>query len=269
MIASAGKTSIAVALLFAAWGRTGAAQTAETVLPLTNLNAPGAIQEITSVLTVMPDVRHVSYDSARNAMVFRGSAGQTALAEWLVQQLDRPDGGPVAGPQMPGVFQYHPPAGHDDGDNAVRVFHVSFTDIVTIEEIVTVMRFCADIDHALAFHAGHAVVIRAAPQRAAMAEWVVQQLEQSARAERKTAAFEYQSPDGGRDALASEVHIVYLTNTGTAQSIRALVSLVRTGAGVPRVFPITALKALVIRAEPKRMVAAENVIAATDKPAAQ
>lgn len=268
MIARAGKTTIAGLLLFAAWGPTGAAQTAEKKLPLANINAPGAIQELGSVLTVMPDVRRVSYDGAAKAMVIRGSSGQIALAEWLVQQLDRQAGGPSTDPRTPGAFEYHPPAGHDDGDNAVRVFHMTHTDNQTLEEVLTVMRFGADIDHAMAFLAGGDVVVRAAPQRVAMAEWLVQQLEQPADAERKTVAFEYQSPDGGRDALASAVRIVYLTNTETPQAIWALVRLVRTGSAVPRVYPVTSLKALVIRAEPKRAAAAENLIEVTDKRAA-
>lgn len=269
MKARAVRTTISWSILFAAWGSTGAAQTVEKKLPLANIVTPGAIQDLGSVLTVMPDVRRVSYDSATKSMVVRGSAGQISLAEWLVQQLDRPAGGPSAERQKPGVFEYHPPAGHDDGDNAVRVFHMTHTDTQTLEEVLTVMRFGADIDHAMAFIAGGDVVVRAAPQRVAMAEWVVQQLEQPADAERKTVAFEYQSPDGGRDALASAVRIVYLTNTGTPEAIWALVRLVRTGTGVPRVFPVTSLKALVIRAEPKRVVAAENLIAVTDKRAAQ
>jgi hypothetical protein len=269
MIARAGTTTLAGLLLFAGWGTTGTAQTAEKALPLAHVAAPGAIQELASVLEMMLDVRRVPYDSAKKALVVRGSAGQIELAQWLVSLLDKAAGGPASEPQKPDAFEFHPPAGRDDGDNAVRVLYVTHTEPVDLEELLTVMRFGADIERAMAFTAGHAVVVRATPQQVAMAEWVVQQLEQPAEADRKTVAFEYHSPDSGRDALASAVRIVYLTNTNTPQAIRALVHLVRTGTAVPRIFPITSQKALVIRAEPRRMVAAENLIAATDKPAAQ
>lgn len=211
---------------------------------------------MTNLFRVLPDMRDVSYDSARKAMAIRGTDEQAALARWLVQQLDKPAGGQAAQPAT-ASDEYHPPAGHDAPNTAVRVFYLTNPRMpVDLQEIMVVLRTCADVNRVLPFSAAKALVVRGAPERVAMAEWLVQELDQPAQSGRKTAAFEYHSPEGGRDALASAVRVLYLNNIGTPAGLQEFQVVVRSGADIQRVFAIAAPKAMVIRAEPQRVAMA-------------
>jgi len=257
MISRTGFLPIAVLFACAAFGQTAADTPTEQVLPLRFIDTPDSIQQLTDLLMVMPVIRDVSYDRARKAMVIRGTDEQAALARWLVQQLDKPAGGQAAQPGT-ASYEYHPPAGRDAPNTAVRVFYLTHAGMpADLHEIRLVLRSVADISRVLPFTADKAVVVRGAPERVAMAEWLVQELDQPARPGRKTARFEYHSPEGGPDALMSAVRVLYLARIGAPPDLQELQQVLRIGADIPRVSEITAQKALVIRAQPEQVALGE------------
>lgn len=164
------------------------------------------------------------------------------------------------------AFEYHSPeGGRDELASVVRVLYLNnIGTLAGMQELQQVMRSNADIQRVFFITTQKALVIRAEPPRVAMAEWLVQELDRPAQPGRKTAAFECHSPDG-RDALASAVRVLYLNNIGTPPGMQELQVLVRSGAEIPRVFGITAQKALVIRAE--RVAMAEWFVEQVDRPA--
>jgi hypothetical protein len=72
----------------------------------------------------------VSVDDLKGTVAVEGTAGQIAMADWLVHQMDLPAIGPLSG-----VHEYRPTAG---GDDVVRVFYVNHAARPQeLQEIVT------------------------------------------------------------------------------------------------------------------------------------
>ena len=70
------------------------------------------LEEIATVLRGTGDIQQVSLDDIKRTLTVEGTAGQIAMADWLVRQMDLPANGEFSGP-----CQYRPPAGGDI-DNA-------------------------------------------------------------------------------------------------------------------------------------------------------
>lgn len=267
MISRARFPSLAVLFACAAFAQTAADVPAERILPLSYVDMPPATQEMTNLLRVLPDMRDVSYDGARKAMVVRGTASQVALAEWLVLQLDKPAGGQAAQPGT-AAYDFHPAAGDDAANTAVRVFYLAnAASPAEVQEFMTALRAGADLARVVPFFSDKAIVVRGAPEQVEMAEWMLPQLDRPSKSERKTAAFEYHSPEGGHAALASAVRILYLNDTSTSPGVQELMMLLRSGAEVQRAFSFTRQQALLIRAEPERVALAEWFTEQVDLPA--
>jgi len=96
------------------------------------------LQEIATVLRATGNIRQVSIDDTKRTVTVEGTAGQIAMADWLVRQMDLPANGPVSG-----VHEYRPPAGSDD---VVRVFYLTHASTAQdVQEIVTTVRAVADV----------------------------------------------------------------------------------------------------------------------------
>jgi type II secretory pathway component GspD/PulD (secretin) len=251
---------VPIAALFAA---AALGQNTEQALPLIHLDSPPSIQELTQILRIMPDMNDVSYDAGRHGFVVNGSSEQIALASWLVQQLDTPSG--AQPPAHAPAYEYHPLPGRDAVNTAVRIFYLThYLTPADLQEVQQVLRTGADVNRVFPMNEKHAMVARGTPEHIAMAEWLVEQLDQPAQEGRKTAAYEYRSPTGGGDGRAGAVRVVYLANLKTPAAMQEMMQIIRVGADVSRVFPFNSQRALVIRDAPARVALAEWLVAQTD-----
>jgi hypothetical protein len=95
------------------------------------------LEEIATVLRATGDIQQVSIDDINRTVTVDGTAGQIAMADWLIHQVDLPANAPLAG-----VHEYRPPAGSDD---VVRVFYLSHASTPQeLQRIVTTVRSVAD-----------------------------------------------------------------------------------------------------------------------------
>lgn len=246
------------------------AQTADQMpaqtIPFVNIEDPSSIQELVNALRTIPDLGDVSVDASRRAFTVRGTSGQVALAQWLVQQLDRPAGWQA--PEQPAAYDYHPPAGKDVANTAVRVFYLTQMRFPSeLQEVQNIIRTGAEINRVTPFTVLKVLVARGTPESVAFTEWLVQQLNQPAQPGRKTASYDYVSPEGGISALARAVRVVYLANTPTPRGLQEMQNVMRTGSDINRVFPFTSRMALVVRGEPERVALGEWFIQQLDQPA--
>jgi hypothetical protein len=141
----------------------------------------------------------------QGAVAFRGTAGQTALAEWVFSELDQPENWQALVPQSPN------PVSHEyrlavNGDDVVREFYLANSGTERdLQELAMVVRLTADIRWLLAYNAPKAVVARGTAGQIALAEWLIDRLANRralAPGSNSPARHEYRAPGGGDDVGA-------------------------------------------------------------------
>ena len=202
----------------------------------------------------------MSYNAAAKAMAIQTTPAQAAFAHWLVQQLDQP-----AQPgRQPVSYEFHSPLEHpDENASAVRVVFLTHTKTPqALQEMMQVIRTGAEVQRALPIASEDALVLRAKPERIALAEWLIAQLDQPAQPGRQAAS--YSASTSAYDPSETAVRVYYLSHTVPADAIPLATSL-RTSARLNRVFYCSTPGALAFRGSPDQVAAGEQLIAAADK----
>jgi len=252
---------LTLALLFAplAFGQAPADPMQDRVLYFSHVITPQGVQETVNAIRGITDIRQVTIDPGQRFLSVRGTADQIAAAAWLVGALDQsesaqpPTGSPLA-------YDY---LGAPRGGTAVRVFWLA--NISTpggIQELVNAVRGTADMSWIFSRKAPAAIIFRATPDQAALAEWLINEIDgatgaaSAAPAIRKAAAYTYASDTRGDTA----VRVYYLPPTVAPQSLQEIADLVRKTAHIQRFFPFNQLNAMVLRTTPEQADAAGRLI---------
>ncbi|HEY9139560.1 MAG TPA: hypothetical protein VIN93_01630, partial [Bryobacteraceae bacterium] len=113
---------------------------------------------------------NIAPNAAQDTASLSGTADQVALAEWLLNQLDRP------------APSSHEPAAYDyqtgKRDSVVRVFRLAQIETTRdLQEIDTAIRTMAAVRVVIS-NAQRALVMRGTADSTAVAEWLVNELDQ-------------------------------------------------------------------------------------------
>jgi len=210
------------------------------------------LEEIATVLRATGDIQQVSIDDINRTVTVDGTAGQIAMADWLVRQMDLPANGPLSG-----VHEYRPAAGSDD---VVRVFYLTHASTPQeLQEIVTTVRSVADIPRVFIYNALNAVAVRGTGQQVSLAAWLVDQLNQPANVA-APAPHEYKLP--GDDVA----RVFELTYPQTRQQLQEIVTLIRSIGDIQRLFLCNERRAVALRGTVEQVALAAWLVSELDKP---
>jgi len=210
------------------------------------------LEEIATALRATGNIQHVSIDDLKQTVAVEGTAGQIAMAEWLVRQMDVPSNGALSG-----VHEYRPSTG---GDDVVRVFYLSHTRTPQdLQEIVTTVRSVADVPRLFVYNALKAVAARGNSRQISLAAWLVDQLDRPADVA-APAPHEYKLPG---DDVARVFELKY---PQTPQQLQEIVTLIRSVGDVPRLFIYNARRAVALRATAERVALTAWLVSELDKP---
>jgi hypothetical protein len=219
---------------------------------LTQDESKQELEELAVVLRATGDIQQVSIDDTTRTVNVVGAAGQIAIADWLVRQLDLPAKG-----QFSGVHEYRPPAGSDD---VIRVFYLTHASTPQeLQEIVTTVRSVADIPRVFVYNALKAVAVRGTNQQITLAAWLVDQLNQPANVAAPT-PHEYKLSG---DDMA---RVFELTNPRTPQQLQEIVTLIRAIGDIPRLFVCNERRAVALRGTAEQGALAAWLVSELDKP---
>jgi len=225
---------------------------ANQVFRLTQNQDRQSLDEIATVLQRTTDIQQVSIDDLKATVAVEGSAGQIAMADWLVHQMDLPAKGPFSG-----THEYRPPAG---GDDVARVFYVGHAaKPQELQEIAVALRSVADIRRLSVYNPLRAIAVRGTDRQMSLAAWMEDQLNQPANGA-APAPHEYQLP--GDDVA----RVFELANPRTPQDLQEIVTLIRSVAEVQRLFIYNQRRAVVLRATAERVALAAWLVSELDKP---
>jgi hypothetical protein len=202
----------------------------------------------------------VTIDEARRMVTLRGTAGQIALADWLVDALDKPG-------QNPGTRQYRlpesepaRPASLPGGrDDVVRVFYPTHAGTPQeIQELATVLRSIYGVFRLFTYSATRAIALRGTADQIAIAEWLFNDLDKPSH---NADTHEYRLPGASDDV----VRVFYLTHAGTPQRLQEIATQVRSMAEIRRLFVYNVPSALALRGTAGQIALADRLIAERDK----
>jgi type II secretory pathway component GspD/PulD (secretin) len=216
-------------------------------------------QDLNGMVTVVRTIAEVSVitapDVERGTIPLRGTAGQVTLAEWLLSQLDQP----VPSNHQPAAYDYQ----EAKRDPAVRVFRLANIETpVGLNRITTAVRTIADVSRVLPYNAQRAIVVRGTPGQAALAEWLLNQLDQPASPVHESATYHFE--EAGDDPA---VLVFRLANVETSQDLQEITNAIRVIADVRKILPYVVQGAVIMRGSADQIAMAEWLVGELDQPA--
>ena len=259
VVAQAARSQEAVAqrLPVAAYDMAGDANPAVRTIRLAHLTPPREVQETVNAIRGIADVQRIVPLSA--TIFLRSTPEGAALAQWIAEQLDSPHD-----PQKPARVSYEFRDDTPAAATAVRIHWLrNIQNPQQFQEEINLLRAIADLNRIMPRVRDSAIVFRGTPAQAALAEWLIGQLETAGAAEaRRTASYNYSADTRG----GTSVKICYLKPETTPQSIAEIIGTVRQKAEIQRVMGISQGSAIAFRATPDQAAFAERLIREQDSP---
>jgi type II secretory pathway component GspD/PulD (secretin) len=228
------------------------------VFRLATIETPVGLNRITTAVRTIADVSRIVPYAAQRAIVVRGTAGQAALVEWLLNQLDQP-ASPVHGSA---TYHFDEPG----DDPAVLVFRLANVETSQdLQEITNAIRVIADVRKIVPYVVQGAVIMRGAADQMAMAEWLVNELDQPAGGNsalsQDAAGHEFQVPDS--DQI---VHVFHFADSTTAQQFVDIAAQARRTQKLEQVYICYSQRALSVRGTLDQIALTEQLIQEMMKP---
>lgn len=253
-------TPLVISILFAF---SAAAQTepVDRIIQIHYADNPQSFGELATLVRTIVEVPRFTTDQTEKSLELRGSADEVGLAEWLVQQLDRPQSGDSDGKSQ-AVRQYTMNSGKE---NVVRIFYLTNAPTVqTFQQVATLVRTTAEIRRVFTYNAPRAMVARGSADQIALAAWLVNGIDQL---EKGIAPGDYHLPES--DDLRGEtvVHLFHVAHAASIQDFQEIVTAIRTIADVRRVFTYNEPRIMVARGTAEQIVLTRWLAEQLDKPA--
>ncbi|MGB7760695.1 MAG: hypothetical protein WBL61_12755 [Bryobacteraceae bacterium] len=240
--------------------RAGTPDSAVRVFRLATVETPQGLNEVTAAIRAIADLSRVRPYAAQRALVARGTPGQVALAEWLLDQLDQP-----ASPVHESAAYDYQEAKLDPAVRVIRLAHIETRQ--DLQEIANAMRMIADVRKIPADVVQGALVMRGTADQMALAEWLVDELDQpaggksSAALSQDPAADEFQVP--GSDQI---VHVFHFADSTTAQQFVEIAAQARLALKIETIHIYFSQRALLLRGTLDQIAATQQLIQETAKP---
>lgn len=153
--------------------------TAVRVLQVEHIEGPQAVQELVNLLRGIGDVQRIFPLYWNRAIVLRTTPARAELAEWLAKELDAAAGQQISASARPTASRdlWEDPA----GATAVRISYlVQPLGPQGFIQMMQSVRAKADIQRMFPFTPARAVAFRGAPDKVAVAERLLRELDQPA-----------------------------------------------------------------------------------------
>jgi hypothetical protein len=259
MLTKTARFVITVQFASALFAQAPASQPMDRVLHFANTESDRELQETATNIRGITEIPQVSVDAAQRTLTLHGTAAQITLAEWLLNQWDN---SASAKQENPAAHQYRL-----SSDDIVQVFHLAHAPTPPIlQDMATDVRTIADIRRLFTYTAPRVIIARGGVSQIALAEWLVNQLDQpSSQAAQSAGSHEYR-PSGTIDDV---VRVFYPANTGTPQILQEMATDVRTIAKIRRLFTYQHSTALIVRGTTAEIALAEWLVNELGQPANQ
>jgi hypothetical protein len=133
-----------------------------------NAGTPEGLQEMTTDVRSIANIRLLFIYKETTAIIARGTAAEMAFAEWLVNELDQPANQP---PRTPAPHEYRPSGAVDD---VVSVFFLTHAESPQrLQQIATEVRSTTEVKRIFTYIAPRAMTVRGTAAQIAMADRMI------------------------------------------------------------------------------------------------
>ncbi len=208
------------------------------VLRLSHVDSMQMFQEIVNAIRTIPDITQAFPETRTYSIVVRADPDSLALAGWLAKQLDLP-----ASPgQQPAEAQFHSADTRSPETRVIYLAHASPNSPQAFQEILNATRVIPQLTKVFPVTSRGAIAIRGTAEQAALAEWLIAQVDKVTPAASSSASV-VQELKAGVDV----VQLFFLPGSVTSQSFQETVNSLRTTTQPARVFPCTTTKIIALR----------------------
>ena len=132
---------------------------------------PQSVQEMITLIRSIADVQRIFAYNARKAIALRGEAEPVRMAEWLVNELDKPS--PLE--PSPAAHEYRPPGSTGD---VVRVFYLAHAGSAqALQKSAAAVRSATDIQRIFFYTQTKALAVRGTEDQVASAARQIRELD--------------------------------------------------------------------------------------------
>lgn len=218
----------------------------ERVFHFTNTRSPQSLQEIATVVRSMTELRDLKVDAGQKTLTFSGSQAQGALADWILIHLDKRTANLPSPPRFEAQF---------DQDRAVKIFYLRHTHTPqTLQELATAIRTVVTIPRLFVYQGESAIVVRGTPDQVMLAEWMVEQLDGTARP--TATAFRW----SGSDDL---VRLFQVPWAATPQRLQEIAVKFRRDASIRLLMTYNPSKVIAARGSAAQLAQAEQIVSSS------
>jgi len=208
-------------------------------------------QDLSTAVLTISGLKARAMDTATLELSVRGPLEQVRIADWVVQELDRPAASTPPPPSNPYTLQTKEP------ENTIRVFYPSqITTDQSFNEVMTAVRTITDIRYVSPYTSHRAVVLRGTREQLKLAEWVLSELNRDSPQET------YVFPEGRSDE--NQVRVFRYTR-GDVQQFNEVQTMIRTLTDTRRVYPYIGKRAIVLRGSEEQVDMTKWILAQLDK----
>ncbi|HEY6346170.1 MAG TPA: hypothetical protein VIY49_32180 [Bryobacteraceae bacterium] len=218
-------------------------------------------QELATLVRTIGDVRRVYTTNEGKILALRGTADQTAMADWLIPELEKSAGQPRAH-SVSSEYRLPTIAAPQPNENVMRVFYVgNAATIQSFQEAATLIRTMTDIRRVYTSNAPRAVAVRGTADQVALAAWLFDEIDKPAAGALipPSRVNHYQS-----SADADAVRVYYLPHIATVADLQKTATQVRSEASIPRIYTYNAPRILALRANADQIAHADRLLKQLD-----
>ena len=218
----------------------------ERVFHFNRVTQAQSLNQAATIVRIMTDLKVLQVDADRHTIMFRGTAAQGTLADWLMAGID------LRAPAEPSRPAFVTQLDPDHGENVVKMFYLKNTNAgQDLNELATVVRSLTGIRRLFTYSTQPSLTVRSTAGQVSMAEWLVARLDQPF-----TGTAEYSIPGGGDDVIG----LFHVPQAGTPQALQEIATRVRTETKVPRIFTCTAPRVIAVRGTSAQLAQAAKLI---------
>jgi hypothetical protein len=229
-------------------------------------------QSAKQIIMVLKTEAHVdvAFDADHSTFTLRGDASNLGLAEWLLHQLDKPEGWQPTGQEAanPSLRTYlSAPNGQfpDDRAPVTHIYYLKSPTPLAEQEILTIARVVCSFQLIFAIDKPRMLVFRGDKVSVDLLEWMIPKLDVSTDGESR--ALQSQNPQSGLYTLPSAadgredfVRVFYLSASTTPKDLSGIAARIRDATNTKNVFSKTSPPVIAIRGNPALIAQAQQII---------
>lgn len=251
------RVTVSFTILLTALAAGQAPSNQEHTITVTIPNAAGIqnFHEVATLVRSIAEIRQMTTDNSKQTVTITAPADQFAMAQWLFREVDI----------VPGS-QALPASGHEykvGPDDIVRVYSIGApSSVQDFQEVATMVRSLADIRSVFTYIAPRVLALRSTAKQLALADWMIQQVNQPLNVKRPDISEEYRLTGVPEDV----VRIFYVRHADSVQSFQELATVIRSTTQIARAYTYNASRALALRGTADQLALAEWLYRALDQP---